>query len=184
MRITGGQAKGRRLYLPKGHPVRPTSDKIKEALFNIIQPVEGKCFLDLYAGAGCVGLEALSRGARKAVFVEKNPAMVHAIRENIRTCGFFELAEVVADEVKRGIDRLSRRNDTYEILFADPPYERGLALQTLEFLKDCHILAEDALVIVQHSSRENLADAFRDNRLMMTDERRYGDTVLSFIRYS
>ena len=184
MRIAGGQARGRRLYLPKGYPVRPTSDKIKEALFNIIQPVEGKSFLDLYAGAGSVGLEALSRGAVRAIFVEREPILVNAIRKNAEACGFDELAEVIAADVKRGIERLSRRGDRFQILFADPPYERGLAVQTLQLLQDGHLMADNALIIIQHSIREDFLEKFRDERLKMADQRRYGDSALSFMRYS
>jgi 16S rRNA (guanine966-N2)-methyltransferase len=184
MRITGGQAKGRRLYLPKGYPVRPTPDKIKEALFNIIPPVEGKRFLDLYAGAGCVGLEALSRGALRAVFVEREPALVHAIRKNIQTCGFSDLAEVISADVKRGIGRLSRQGESFHVLFADPPYDRGLVGETLQMLKESQIMSDDVLVIIQHSVRESSAEIFRDDRLVIADQRRYGDTALSFMRYS
>jgi 16S rRNA (guanine966-N2)-methyltransferase len=184
MRITGGQARGRRLYLPKGCPVRPTSDMIKEALFNIIQPVEGKIFLDLYAGAGCVGLEALSRGAARAVFVEKHPLLVQAIEKNIETCGYADRAEVLSADVNRGIKRLSGRKDRFQIFFADPPYDRGLVLQTLQFLKDSLLMTEDALIIIQHSLREGFTEEFRDDRLVMADHRRYGDTALSFMTYS
>lgn len=184
MRIIGGQAKGRRLYLPKGDPIRPTSDKIKEALFNIIQPVEGISFLDLYAGAGCIGLEALSRGAAKAVFVEKQFVLIDAIQKNIQTCGFADRTEVVSADVKRGIDMLSRRRDYFHILFADPPYDQGLVVQTLQLLKDGLLMAENALVIIQHSIREDFLEKFQDERLKMADQRRYGDSALSFMRYT
>jgi 16S rRNA (guanine966-N2)-methyltransferase len=182
MRIIGGQARGRHLHTPKGCLLRPTSDRIKEALFNIINPVAGKTFLDLYAGIGSVGIEALSREAAKAVFIERQAPLVDAIRKNINLCGFGDISDVICADVKKGLALLNRRNERFDIIFADPPYEKGLAGQALSCLADGKLLAEDALIIIQHSAREELLE-IREGPFVLTDQRKYGDTLLTMIKY-
>jgi len=123
MRISGGEARGRTIRLLKGCRIRPTAERIKESLFGIISPVTGGAFLDLFAGSGNVGLEALSRGARFAVFVEKDIRLADAIRTNISLLGFAGKGEVIAADAAMGLGRLAKRGDRFEIIFADPPYE-------------------------------------------------------------
>jgi 16S rRNA (guanine966-N2)-methyltransferase len=132
MRIIGGESRGRRLYIPGTASVRPTADRIKEAFFNILGSVDGKSFLDLFAGSGSMGLEALSRGALKALFVENNRALAEAISKNIAACGFGGNGEILTFDYIKAIRHLVKRSEGFDILFADPPYEKGFVGLTLE----------------------------------------------------
>jgi len=181
MRIIGGEARGRRLYIPGTFTVRPTAERIKGAFFNIIGLVDGKTFLDLFAGSGNMGIEALSRGAIKAVFVENNRALTDAIGRNIEACGFGGKSEVLASDYIKAIQRLVKRYEAFDILFADPPYERGIVSLTLEHLRNGSLIEKDGLLAVQHSVREAAA-VDESGQLMLTDQRQYGDTLLSFFK--
>lgn len=181
MRIIGGTAKGRRIYLPKGCGIRPTSDRIKETLFNILQPIEGKAFLEVFAGSGNMGIEALSRGASRVVLIEKDFALAKAIRKNIDTFGFGEHSETLAMEVKRGVRLLCARGEQFDIVFADPPYEINLVEMTLQYLKDGRLLLPDGIIAIQHSMRETCPNTLAD-QYVLTAQRRCGDTTLSFLK--
>ncbi|MDI6777436.1 MAG: 16S rRNA (guanine(966)-N(2))-methyltransferase RsmD [Syntrophales bacterium] len=181
MRIIGGKARGRRLNLPRGYRLRPTSCRLRETLFNILPPMEGKSFLDLYAGSGAIGLEALSRGAVKVVFVEKNWILAHVIKGNLGGSEFEGRYEILAVEGKRGIRTLGKKGMRFDFLFADPPYERGLVGETLRCIGEEGLPSEDSFVIIQHSIREELEQRPAD-RFILMDQRRYGDTILSFLK--
>jgi len=181
MRIIGGESRGRAIRLPGGCRIRPTADRVKEALFNILEPVEGKSFIDVFAGCGNVGLEALSRGARGSVFVEKDLRLIEAIRENLRLLGFEGRAEVIAADAEKGVRRLRKRGERFDILFADPPYEEGFLSVIIKCLEGAELLTENGIIILQHSLREPLKQSFTQ-ALAVTDQRRYGDTLLSFLK--
>jgi 16S rRNA (guanine966-N2)-methyltransferase len=166
MRIIGGEAKGRQIYLPRGSNIRPTSDRTKEALF---------------AGSGNVGFEALSRGAARVVFVEKNIALANAIRKNIKDFGFSERSEALTIELRRGIQELAARGERFDVLFADPPYERDLIGKTLQYLEDGRLFSREGIIVIQHSVRETLQET-TSKQYTLTDQRRSGDTVLSFLK--
>jgi 16S rRNA (guanine966-N2)-methyltransferase len=181
MRIIGGEARGRPIRLPGGCRIRPTADRIKKSLFDILHPVTGKSFLDLFAGSGNVGLESLSRGARFAVFVERDFRLVEAIRKGLAQLGFSDRAEVIAADAERGLRRLVQRKERFDIIFADPPYDEGLAFETLKWLEKEDVLAESGIVVLQHSTRET-PEGLPVRAMAATDQRRYGDTVLSFFK--
>lgn len=181
MRIIGGEARGRVVRLPAGSRIRPTSDRVKESLFNILHSVEGSSFLDLFAGSGNVGLEALSRGARFTAFVEKDIRLVRALQGSLVKLGLAARAEVVAADAERGLARLAQRGDRFDIIFTDPPYDQGLALGTLEWPDMRKALAENGVIVLQHSAREILEE-LQVYPWIVADQRRYGDTVLSFLR--
>lgn len=181
MRIIGGEARGRRLYVPEAATVRPTADRIKGACFNIIRFIDGKTFLDLFAGTGNMGIEALSRGALKAVFVEKNPVLADAIAKNITACGFTGKSAVLRSDFNEAIKGLAKRTETFDILFVDPPYEQGFVRRVLEHPEIGSLVARDGLLAVQHSVRE--AACFDASaQLVLTDQRQYSDTMLSFFK--
>jgi 16S rRNA (guanine(966)-N(2))-methyltransferase RsmD len=181
MRIIGGEARGRRLYVPGTSAVRPTADRIKEAFFNIIGPIEGKTFLDLFAGSGNMGIEALSRGALKAVFVENDRTLIGAIGKNIAACGFTAKSEILTSDFIKAVSGLVKRAETFDVLFADPPYGRGIVSRTLEHLQNGALMENDSLLALQHSIREDAAvDAA--GPLALVDRRPYGDTILSFFK--
>ncbi len=191
MRIIAGKAKGRTLVTPKARVLRPTTDRVKESLFNILS-VEGSRFLDLFAGAGTVGLEALSRDASRVVFVESNRECAEALRANIERCGFLNMprnnlkegtgpdVDVIECSVDRALRLLAHRGERFEIVFADPPYERDLIDSTLRVIRALPLLEEGGVVVVQHSSREEVPA--RREGYRKTDSRRYGETTLSFLQ--
>jgi 16S rRNA (guanine966-N2)-methyltransferase len=181
MRIIGGRAKGLTLYTPKGLLVRPTADRLKESIFDILYDLEGRSFLDLYAGSGNMGLEALSRGASRVVFVEKNRACVETIRRNLSLMNTGSSSDVIETSVERGIRRLLRRKENFDIIFADPPYENGYAAKTLDLLKRGYSLFRDSgLFVLQHSVREEPGGDLAP--FVLERRRRYGETLVSFFR--
>lgn len=181
MRIIGGEAKGRRLHIPVKIVVRPTAERVKEAFYDIIGPVAGKTFLDLFAGSGNMGIEALSRGALRAVFVENNRILADTINRNLETCGLAGRGEVRASDFIWAIHRLIERSETFDILFADPPYEQSFVSPTLMHLQNGSLMNKDALITLQHSVREAAA-VDEAGHLVRTAQKRYGDTVLSFFK--
>lgn len=179
MRITGGEAKGRVVRVPAGSRFRPTTDLVRESLFNIIKPVADKSFLDLFAGSGLVGFEALSRGARLAVFVEKDAKAAEELGRVADLFGFDKKKEVMISPVDRALATLLRRGSSFDIIFADPPYNEGLAVETIRFFKAGDLMARGGILILQHSVRERVGEGDWGS-LRLTDQRRYGETILSF----
>jgi len=181
MRLTGGQDRGRRLIAPRGARTRPTASRVREALFNILGPPAGPV-LDLYAGTGALGMESLSRGAPQAVFVERDPAALSALRRNLREARMDDRAIVMASDVRAALRRLAAQTDQsgpFSWVFLDPPYVReteGL----LGELCGMGVLSACAVVVVEHDRRHRPAD--RVGCLFLTDRRTYGDTELSFYR--
>jgi len=153
---------------------------IKEALFNILPSMEGRLFLDLFAGTGNIGLEALSRRAAKTVFIEPNPLLVDTIKDNLNVCGFDDKYEIISAPVERGVKHLSKRKERFDIIFADPPYEKGLIKETLYLLGDGDLISRDGMVIIQHSSREKLE--WGAGNFVLTDQRKYSYTIISFLK--
>ncbi len=178
MRIIAGSLKGRRLATIKGR-MRPTSAKVREAIFNILGPVvlEAKV-LDLFAGTGALGLEALSRGAHAVVFVEEHPASLAVLRRNMEKLGLVDRVEVLPLPVKAGLKKLASRQATFDLVFLDPPYGGGLAAATLSDLAVAHILSPSAWVVAEHSRREALPETI--DALELAEVRRYGDTQVAF----
>lgn len=171
MRVIGGEFRSRRLKSLKGLDTRPTPDRLRETLFDILAPrMEGAVFVDAYAGTGSVGIEALSRGAREAVFIEKSRAAVDVIRQNLAALGVETRAQVITGKTNVAIGRLKA-----DIVFLDPPYdletEYAVALTALG-------TAPPALAIAQHTVRLRLAEQY--GRLRRVRELRQGDNVLSF----
>ncbi len=179
MRVITGIAKGRKLKSPKGMETRPTSDRIKEALFNIIgsRAIDVN-FLDLYAGTGAIGIEALSRGAVKAVFVEKNPKTVKIIKENLQVTGLSEKAEILVQEADRAISLISAKGEIFNIIFIDPPYLKDLEKTSLAMIDNNSLLAPDGWVIVESSKLDTMPHEV--GQLKMFRQEKYGDTVLTF----
>jgi 16S rRNA (guanine966-N2)-methyltransferase len=185
-RIIGGEAGGRRIQTPPGDATRPTSDRVREALFSSIESelgtLHGRRFLDLFAGAGGVGLEARSRGAETVTLVEKSPRTAAVIRANVKTLGF-EHVEVLVAPVARLRDRQHADAAPFDVVFADPPYEHGAAdlANELAALARSGWLSDRALVVVERDRRSSWAwpDGFERVR-----ERAYGETMLWYGRWA
>lgn len=182
MRVIAGKFRSRRLKSPSTLHVRPTSDRMRETLFNVLGPaVEDALFFDLYAGTGAIGIEAISRGAREVVFVESHAATGNLIRENLAALGIGEGAEVIQDPVVRALDKLAARHLLADFIFLDPPYNApDEYAQTLEFLDTSHLVAPEGIVIAEHRRKIDLPDRFL--RLERTRLLEQGDAALSFYR--
>jgi 16S rRNA (guanine966-N2)-methyltransferase len=181
MRIIGGAAKGRRLLAPKGRAVRPTADRVKEALFNILpRDLSGMKVLDLFAGTGNLSIEALSRGAAQAVLIDSSARSAAAIRENLRRLGLERQSEVWLAPVSRGLRSLARRQETFDYIFLDPPYDQDLAGRALAGVAQCGLLRASGVLVIEHSTREKVDAGY--GSLQLHDQRRYGDTLLSFYK--
>ena len=181
MRIIAGAHKGRRLVTPRGDVTRPTADQVRIALMDTLMPwLPAARLLDLFAGAGGVGLEALSRGAAHVTFVERDARAVAALRENIAALGVGGAARVVRDDVLRALAGLARAGERFGLVFLDPPYETDLATRTLGALGDGALVVDGGLVIAQHLTKRappGVAGALRAFRA-----RRFGETTLTFFR--
>jgi len=178
MRIIAGELRGRRLAAVKGR-VRPTSDKVREAIFSILGPaVMAARVLDLFAGTGALAWEALSRGAREAVLVEDQGAALEVLRRNLEALGLKERVQVLPLPVHGALRKLASGGGKFDLVFLDPPYDRGLARATLEALEGSGLLAPEARVVAEHSHREALPEHLGD--LHLSQCRRYGDTQVAF----
>lgn len=181
MRVIGGAAKGRRLLAPKGQGVRPTADRVKESLFNILpRDLSGMTVLDLFAGTGNLSIEALSRGAAHALLIDASARSAAAIKANLHRLGFEAQSKVWIAPVNRSLRSLARRNETFDYVFLDPPYDQGLATRSLELIGQCNLLRDGGTVIIEHSAREPVKPLY--GSLQLHDQRRYGDTLLSFYK--
>lgn len=179
MRIIAGSAKGRVLAAPKDHAViRPTADRAKETLFNVLgQQLDGEAVLDLYAGTGALGLEALSRGAARAVLVDQHREALALCRQNVQALGFAAQAQVLAAPVARALETLGRQGARFSLVFVDPPYRAQAGLAALEGLLAQGLLLPLARVVLEHDKREVLPQAV--GALTQVDARAFGDTRLS-----
>ncbi len=181
MRVIGGTAKGRRLLVPKGRSVRPTAARVKESLFNILpRDFSGMKVLDLFSGTGNVSIEALSRGAANALLVDASARSAHTMRENLLRLGFGECSMVWVAPVARALRALAKRGATFDVIFLDPPYEQGLMGSSLKLIAQGHLLSASGIVVGEHSAREAVKSSY--DSLVQYDQRRYGDTRLSFFK--
>lgn len=162
--------------------VRPTSDRVKEALFNILGNSVLDCnFLDLFAGSGNIGIEALSRGAADVVFVEINGKVLHIIRENLCVAGFAGKIRLIHGEVTTVLSRLGIENKLFDIIFLDPPYLKDYETGTLAGIVRHKLLQADGMVVVESNKNYRLPRNIEE--LEMVRQEKYGDTFLSFYRY-
>jgi 16S rRNA (guanine(966)-N(2))-methyltransferase RsmD len=181
MRIIGGTSRGRRLLTPWRQSIRPTSDRVKESIFNILgENVEGKVVLDLFAGTGSLGIEALSRGAKRAIFIEKGRQASRLIQKNLLQCGMKERSEILPKDALRAIGILGQRKESFDLILMDPPYQEGLIQKTLTKLGSERIYHEDSILIVEHNRREILPNLMV--RWDLIRQRKIGDTIISFLK--
>lgn len=174
--MTGGIFGGRTLRAPAGRGVRPTTDRVREATFARLGALGGARVLDLYAGTGALGIEALSRGAASVVFVERARASLDALRRNLAALGLGESVRIVARDVAAAVADLGRAGELFDLVLLDPPYETGEDERTLRAVMAARILAPGALLVVERSRRHALPPI---SGLALQDERRYGDTIVS-----
>lgn len=182
MRVIGGSRRGLRLKSLPGRGTRPTADRVKEALFNIIAShVAGARVLDLFAGTGGLGIEALSRGAASACFVEKSPKAAAVLRANVAHTDFQDEARIVAADVFRALPRLAREGELFDLAFIDPPYDDALGARAVQALGALRLLSPDGLAVVEHAADKDMPE--RIENLVKIRSARYGGTVLTFYAY-
>jgi 16S rRNA (guanine(966)-N(2))-methyltransferase RsmD len=195
MRVVTGEAKGRKLKTPKTVGTRPIMDRVKTALFDILSTqVEEACFLDLFAGTGSVGIEALSRGARHATFIEMNPKMLKLVRENLQITQLADRAQTLQSDAFKFLQThqilqssqnmpssVASRHQIYNIIYVAPPQYEEMAARALALIDRSTLMAKDGLVIVQIHPKERAGIVATEcQHLVLTDERRYGSTLLMF----
>jgi 16S rRNA (guanine(966)-N(2))-methyltransferase RsmD len=183
MRIIGGKAKGRKLIAVKTRGIRPTRDNVKESIFSMIQGhVEGGVVLDLFAGTGNLGLEALSQGAKKAIFVEKDRNPLRALMRNVDLCGFRDQAEIISQDAEVALKVLRRRAKKVDLIFIDPPYGSGYVDKTLRFINAHDIVNEGGMIVVEHGSAEIPGNQW--GKFSLQKRKRLGDTTISIFHWS
>jgi len=181
VRIVAGSRKGHRIDAPKGVVTRPTGDRVREALFSILgPPPDGAVVLDLFAGAGTLGIEALSRGAERAVFADRARAAARVLRRNLDELGLAGRAEVHVGDATRFAQRLAGEGRSFSWIFLDPPYAAGLADAALAAIAAGRLLAPEGTLVVEHDRRA--PPQAEHGLLLKADCRRYGDTELTFYR--
>lgn len=190
MRVVTGEAKGRKLKGPRTPGTRPIIDRVKTALFDILSTrVEDARFLDLFAGTGSVGIEALSRGAASATFIEMNYSVLKLVRENLTITGLGDRAETLHTNAFKFLQSYSRENQSlpgnqaraYDIVYVAPPQYQGMAARALQLLDNSLLVPDTGLVIVQiHPKERSVVAGVPLSRLSLIDERRYGSTLLMF----
>lgn len=182
MRVIGGSLRGRRLASPKGSAIRPTADRLRESIFNIIaQWVPDAVVLDLFAGTGACGIEALSRSAASAVFIDNNRSAISMIARNLTLCRLEARARVIRWDITAGLDCLHRNTRHFTLVFMDPPYERNFVAVGLRQLQVHPILAPGSRLVVEHSHREPIPEEL--SAYFLLDQRRYGNSLVSFLEY-
>lgn len=182
MRVIAGALKGRRMVVPRGHVTRPTADQVRIALMDTLAPhLPGSDILDLFAGVGAVGIEALSRGAARATFVERDRRALDALRQNLDALGLRAVARVLPMDVERALPRLAAAGETFDIIFLDPPYDTDLTPATLAWLGAGRLTRPGSFVIAQHFTKRAAALAPLP-ALARARARRFGETTLTFFR--
>ena len=176
MKVTGGFLKNHPLKSPKGNATRPTSEKLRQAVFNICQHhIEDADFLDLYAGSGAMGIEALSRGARSATLIEKNRSAANTIRENINDLDLSPLATLYTADVLISLPKL--KGQTFHLIYVDPPYEKQLQEKTLHLIDSLHLLHIGGILFIEESASHPL-EIPELKTLSFTKKRTVGSTTL------
>jgi 16S rRNA (guanine966-N2)-methyltransferase len=182
LRIISGNLKGKRLYSVPGTITRPTADRLRESIFNIIAfKVRETVVLDLFAGTGAFGIEALSRGAELVVFIDRYQHAVSVIEKNISSCGITDRAKSIKWDIIKNLNCIKSAGLFFNLVFMDPPYNKNMIGKTLRNLHLSGSLEKDACIVVEHSLLEPIPDDLLEFELV--DQRKYGKTLVSFLNY-
>jgi 16S rRNA (guanine966-N2)-methyltransferase len=181
MRVVSGACKGRQLQAVPGMTTRPTTDKVKEAIFNMVGPYfDGGIGLDLFAGTGGLGIEALSRGLDLVIFVDRDPKAVQTIRKNIEICGLKDKAEVYRNVADRALKAVQKRGLQFDLIFLDPPYKMQQLKTLIEKIDQENLLTSNGWIIAEHSNEISLPESI--GSLQMIKHETYGITAVSLFR--
>ena len=182
MRIISGKARGTKLYTLDGTATRPTLDRVKESLFNIIQnDIEDSTVLDLFSGSGAIGLEFLSRGAKRAVLCDSSKDAIKIIKQNVQKTHFEEKVEVYNMEFTKLVERL--QNQKFDIIYIDPPYKMDLAVKAIELIEELELLNDNGIIIVETDEKDREIEEFNtiNSKYQIYDIRKYGRAYLMFL---
>lgn len=180
MRVISGRFKGHTLKAVAGKQTRPTTDKVKETMFNIVGPYfSGGLGLDLFAGSGNLGIEAISRGLEKVIFVDKDWNAVQTIKRNLQSCKIdHQQSEVYRNDAKRALKALSKRNLQFQLILLDPPYSRRILIELLEFINENHMLDKNGTIICEHGHDGELPEQV--GQLYQKKSSEFGSIGLTF----
>ena len=182
LRIIGGRLKGKRLHPVPDRSIRPTGNRQRESIFNILShQIEDAIILDLFAGTGALGIEALSRGAKSAVFLDRSKAAIAILEQNIRSCRLKEKSRIIQWNIRNGLACLKTVPLAFDLVFMDPPYNQGDIQPTLNNLNHIGCMKSGSTIIIEHSPRDSIAVDRTDFNLI--DQRRYGKTLVTFLGY-
>ncbi|MBU0993874.1 MAG: 16S rRNA (guanine(966)-N(2))-methyltransferase RsmD [Proteobacteria bacterium] len=180
LRIIGGRLKRKKILSVEGRQTRPTSDRVRESIFNILfNQIEGRCVLDLFAGTGALGIEALSRGAFSCTFVDNSRPALSILKKNIESCHLNEKAQIINWDICKNLSFLQTTQPIIDLVFMDPPYHSDLIVITLRHLSETHAMKEEAMIVIEHATDETLPDMISGYR--KTDTRRYGKTAITIL---
>jgi 16S rRNA (guanine(966)-N(2))-methyltransferase RsmD len=182
MRVVSGKCKGHPLKAVPGQSTRPTTDKVKESIFNMIGPYfEGGVGLDLFGGSGGLGIEALSRGLDQVIFVDKEQKAIQTIKSNVETCRLSEQVEIYRNDAERAVKALIKREASFDLIFLDPPYHNHKLKALISILDVNHLLKENGAIVVEHSVDSDLPDEI--GQLTRKRYENYGITAISIYHY-
>lgn len=181
LRVISGKARGLKLDSPKNQDVRPTTDRVKESLFNIINPyIRESNILDLFAGTGSLGIECLSRGAKNCVFVDKSKDSINIIKSNVKKARVENESTILNVDFKDAVKRLSSQNQKFDVIFMDPPYYENMFIECLKIIDELNLLYEDGIIIVEHDTKDLFDESI--GNLVKSRDKKYGNTTLTFYK--
>lgn len=181
MRVISGKARGLKLNTPKNQDVRPTTDRVKENLFNMINSyIMDSNVLDLFAGTGSLGIECLSRGAKNCVFVDISKESISIVKSNIKKARVDNESVVLNADFKDAVSRLQVQKNKFDIIFMDPPYYKEMFVDALQKIDNAELLNEEGIIVVEHDTKDDLPDII--GRLEKTKDKKYGNTTLTFYK--
>jgi 16S rRNA (guanine966-N2)-methyltransferase len=173
MRVVSGKKKGKFLKAVPGNSTRPTTDKVKEAIFNIVGPYfDGGLGLDLFAGSGGLGIEALSRGLEKVIFVDKDAKAIQTIRENVKICDLEDRSEIYRNDAEKALKAVLKRELSFHFIFLDPPYKKQQLVKLLALIDEHHLLSSSGTIVCEHGSELELPDEI--GNLVIRKHEKYG----------
>lgn len=180
LRVISGKVRGLKLDTPKNDDVRPTTDRVKESLFNIINSyIMDSRVLDLFAGTGSLGIECLSRGAEKCVFVDVSKESISIVKSNIKKARVENESVVINADFKEAIKRLEGK-DKFDVIFMDPPYYKEMFVKALESVDNADLLDEEGIIMIEHDSKDSFPEKI--GRLIQNKSKKYGNTTLTFYK--
>ena len=180
MRIISGKARGTKLYTLEGENTRPTLDRVKESIFNIIQnEIEGTKILDLFAGSGAIGLEFLSRGAEKAVLCDKSKEAINIIKKNVEKTHMEPKTQIINMDFENCLDKI--KNEQFDIIYIDPPYATDYILKSLKKIIKLHIAKKESLIIIETDDEQRIEKQIENIDVEIIDRRKYGRATIIFL---